>query len=159
MNRLIDNLITFRILHILLQPIESTDAYKFGIIDKYGNKLRNPTTIDELDSYTNLNRLAFKIKQILNHYPSAERDIEKLSASLHLVKECHNREIFPENVQEIFEESLSSVSKEDINYLKSLIIEDAPINNASATPGIAGFTPEDTPVKKKKIIRRKVSSF
>jgi hypothetical protein len=39
-----------------------------------------------------------------------------------------------------------------------LFIEDAPINNAAATPGVAGFTPETLGVKKKKkfpIVRRK----
>ena len=35
-----DNLIAFKILHMLVTPFENTDAYKFGIIDKDGHPLR-----------------------------------------------------------------------------------------------------------------------
>ena len=55
---------------------------------------------------------------------------------------------------------------EDINYVKKTIeknfltfsqfCEEAPANNAAATPGIAGFTPETLGVKvKPKLLRRK----
>lgn len=152
--RLVDNLITFRILHLLLQPIEKSDAYTYGIVDKNGNKIRNPKSNREMDSYTILNRLAFKLKQILKRTPSAERDLEKLSVSLHVMKECYERDIVPDNMEYIFEQSLPSVTSSDIQYIESLL-EDAPVNNASATQGVAGFTPEDVGINKNKILRRK----
>ena len=167
MSQLIDSLIIFRILHILLQPIEKSDAYRLGVIDNTGKKLKNPVSSKEKDSYTLLNRLVFKIKSIMNKNPSGERDLRSFTTALHLAKECYTKNIEPENIQEIFEESLKYVSEEDINNFKDLFVqeemksflyflEDAPANNASATPGVAGFTPDTLGVKtKQKILKRK----
>ena len=63
----LDNLLAFRILYMLVTPFEKTDAYKFGIIDKDGNALKKSKdlkTSKEKDSYTNLTRLVFSLKQI-----------------------------------------------------------------------------------------------
>lgn len=44
-----------------------------------------------------------------------------------------------------------------LKTFKEYVKEEAPANNAMATPGIEGFTPESVPVKSKpkKMIRRK----
>ena len=39
MSRIVDNVIALRIIYLLVQPFETTDAYKNGLIDANGNKL------------------------------------------------------------------------------------------------------------------------
>ena len=41
MGRAIDLFVTYRFLRLLTTPFEKTDAYKFGIIDKDGNRVKN----------------------------------------------------------------------------------------------------------------------
>ena len=42
MGRAIDLFVTYRFLRLLTTPFEKTDAYKFGIIDKDGNRVKKP---------------------------------------------------------------------------------------------------------------------
>jgi len=42
MGRAIDLFVTYRFLRLLTTPFEKTDAFKFGIIDKDGNRVRQP---------------------------------------------------------------------------------------------------------------------
>ena len=40
MGSAIDLFVTYRFLRLLTTPFEKTDAYKFGIIDKNGNRIK-----------------------------------------------------------------------------------------------------------------------
>ena len=67
-NRLIDLLITYRIVKLISTDFKDQEAFKFGIIDANGKTLRKATTLGlqkELDSYTVLHRFVFNIKRIL----------------------------------------------------------------------------------------------
>lgn len=154
MNRLIDNIITLRILHILLQPIENSDAFRLGIIDKNGKQIRIPSTEDEKDSFTILNKLAFKIKNIINHNVKGENDLRAFATGVHAVKEGILRD---KEVEYVYSTSYHTISENEINRISGLILqEDAPVNSASASPGVAGFTPDTLGVKKKpKVLKRK----
>jgi len=66
-SRIIDTLITYRILKLLVTPWEKHEAFKRGIIDKKGNVLRkNRTLTDTKDkkSYTYLHRFVFNMKRL-----------------------------------------------------------------------------------------------
>lgn len=74
MSRVVDNLIAFRMLYMLVTPFDQTDAFKFGIIDKEGvalKKSKDLKTTAEKDSYTNLHRLVFSLRDCLVKYPVA----------------------------------------------------------------------------------------
>ena len=67
-NRLVDLLITYRIVKLLSTPWEQQEAYKFGIIDRNGKVLRKANSLNteaEKDSYTVLHRFCFNLKRIL----------------------------------------------------------------------------------------------
>ena len=67
-SRLIDTLITYRIVKLLVTPFEKQEAFKYGIIDKDGNVLkpyRTLKTTNEKKAYTILHRFVFNLKRIL----------------------------------------------------------------------------------------------
>ena len=72
MGSAIDLFVTYRFLRLLTTPFEKTDAYKFGIIDKNGNRIKKKlsskpevelTTSELKNSYTILHKLVFNIKK------------------------------------------------------------------------------------------------
>lgn len=87
MSSKIDNLIAAKILSMLIKPFPESDAYKLGIIDKQGKKLRDPKTEKEKDAYDYLSRLVFNLKKILNKLPGGDTKLKNLAAGLFLVKE------------------------------------------------------------------------
>jgi len=67
-SRLVDTLITYRIVKLLVTPFERQEAFKYGIIDKDGNVLRKFRTLKttaEKKAYTMLHRFVFNLKRIL----------------------------------------------------------------------------------------------
>ena len=73
MGRAIDLFVTYRFLKLLTTPFEKQDAFKLGIIDADGNRIKQPnstspasrTLATELkNSYTILHKLVFNIKKI-----------------------------------------------------------------------------------------------
>ena len=67
-SRLIDTLITYRVVKLLVTPFERQEAFKQGIIDKDGKVLkknRDLTTSKEKKAYTYLHRFVFNLKRIL----------------------------------------------------------------------------------------------
>lgn len=67
-SRLIDTLITYRVIKLLVTPFDRQEAFKQGIIDKDGNVLkkgRELKTDKEKNSYTYLHRFVFNLKRIL----------------------------------------------------------------------------------------------
>ena len=68
MGRAVDLFVTYRFIKLLTTPFEKTDAFKLGIIDKDGNRIRKPnssqvevelTTSQLKNSYTILHKLVF----------------------------------------------------------------------------------------------------
>jgi len=62
--RFIDGAILLVLTARLFKPFKSWDAYKLGIIDKNGVKIRDPETSKEKDAWSLLNRLLAKIKRM-----------------------------------------------------------------------------------------------
>jgi hypothetical protein len=92
MSRIVDNLIALRIVRMITQNFEDTEAFKLGIIDHQGNNLRKMNTLttdQERNAYTYLNRLVFNMKKILNRLPGGENRMKSLVGALWLVKEYY----------------------------------------------------------------------
>ena len=67
-NRIVDSLITYRIIKLLVTPFNRQEAYKEGVIDDKGNvliKFRELKTEKQRQSYTLLHRFIFNIKRLL----------------------------------------------------------------------------------------------
>lgn len=87
MSRVVDNLIAYRILTLLVKPFPETDAFRLGIIDKTGKKIKDPKTEEEKDSYNYLHRLVFNLKKLINKLPGGDTKTKNIVAALYLIKE------------------------------------------------------------------------
>jgi len=122
MGRAVDLFVTYRFIKLLTTPFNKTDAYKFGIIDDKGNRIREDnstrvkvelTTSTLKNSYTILHKLVFNIKKIFSKLPILKSKIGTYAAALFLLKDT-----FKEHVEDpdVFE-------KEFMKYLKENNIE------------------------------------
>ena len=122
MGRAIDLFVTYRFLRLLTTPFKDTDAFKLGIIDDKGNRIRKPksskaavelNTSELKNSYTILHKLVFNIKKIFEKVPGLRTKVGTYAAALFLLKDT-----FKESVDDhhMFE-------KEFMEYLKENNIE------------------------------------
>tara|TARA_R110002153_G_scaffold176231_1_gene329477 strand:+ start:390 stop:980 length:591 start_codon:yes stop_codon:yes gene_type:complete len=83
---------SFRFVKLLTTPWEETDAYKLGIIDKDGKRIKSKKidSSEEKDSYTTFNRLVFNIKRLLSKAPGGKSTMASYAASLFLLREKFN---------------------------------------------------------------------
>jgi hypothetical protein len=84
-----DLVYTFRFLKLLVTKFENTDAYKLGIIDKDGNRVKTVEidSPEKKNAYTPFNRLVYNIKKMLNKVPGGSTTIGTYVAALYLLKE------------------------------------------------------------------------
>ena len=122
MGRAIDLFVTYRFLKLLTTPFEKQDAFKLGIIDKDGNRIKQPNstrpavelaTTEQKNSYTILHKLVFNIKKIFAKVPGLRTKVGTYAAALFLLKDT-----FKESVDDpdMFE-------KEFMKYLKEQGVE------------------------------------
>ena len=122
MGRAIDLFVTYRFLRLLTTPFEDTDAFKLGIIDEKGNRVKLPkstkpavelSTSELKGAYTILHKLVFNIKKIFNKVPGLRTKVGTYAAALFLLKDT-----FKESVDDpdVFE-------KEFVKFLKENDIE------------------------------------
>ena len=127
MGSAIDLFVTYRFLRLLTTPFEKTDAFKFGIIDEKGNRVRPPRdpktnvrpaieplrTSEEKNSYTILHKLVFNIKKIFEKVPGLRTKLGTYAAALFLLKDTFKEEV----------EDPDMFEKEFMKYLKEQGIE------------------------------------
>ena len=122
MGRAIDLFVTYRFLKLLTTPFEKTDAYKLGIIDDDGNRIRQEkstkpavalATSELKNAYTILHKLVFNIKKLFAKVPGLRTKVGTYAAALFLLKDT-----FKESVDDpdMFE-------KEFMKYLKENDVE------------------------------------
>ena len=122
MGRAIDLFVTYRFLRLLTTPFEKTDAFKLGIIDKNGNRIKKPkstqpavelATSELKNAYTILHKLVFNIKKIFAKVPGLRTKVGTYAAALFLLKDT-----FKEHIEDpdMFE-------KEFIKFLKENNVE------------------------------------
>jgi hypothetical protein len=128
MGRAVDLFVTYRFLKLLTTPFNKTDAFKFGIIDKDGNRLKNEDgsvevlrTPDEKGAYTILHKLIFNIKKLFAKVPGLRTKVGTYAAALFLLKDT-----FKEHVEDpdIFEKEFMKYLKEEGYELDNSISED-----------------------------------
>ena len=121
MGRAIDLFVTYRFVKLLVTPFNKTEAFKLGIIDDKGNRIKDeetkkPTvlkTSKEKNAYTILHKLIFNIKKLFAKVPGLRTKVGTYAAALFLLKDT-----FKEHVEDpdMFE-------KEFMKYLKENKIE------------------------------------
>ena len=130
MGRAIDLFVTYRFLKLLTTPFEKQDAFKLGIIDKDGNRIRQPkstkpavelSTSELKNSYTILHKLVFNVKKLFNKVPGLRTKVGTYAAALFLLKDT-----FKESVDDpdVFEKEFMKYLKEEGVELDNSISED-----------------------------------
>ena len=121
MGRAVDLFVTYRFLKLLTTPFEKTDAFKLGIIDANGHRIKLPksskpavelTTSELKNSYTILHKLIFNIKKLFAKVPGLRTKVGTYAAALFLLKDT-----FKEHV-----EDPDKFEKEFIKYLKERLL-------------------------------------
>ena len=122
MGRAIDLFVTYRFLKILTTPFEKMEAYKLGIIDEKGNRIRKPkstkpavelATSEQKNAYTILHKLVFNIKKLFAKVPGLRTKVGTYAAALFLLKDTFKESV---NDPDMFE-------KEFVKFLKENNIE------------------------------------
>lgn len=85
--RTADRVFALRFLRLLTTPWKKTGAYKAGIIDEKGKKIRKPKTGKEKDVYNLFHKLVFNLKRLLNKIPFGKSTLASYAAALWLIKE------------------------------------------------------------------------
>ena len=104
-----DLVYTIRFLKLLVTKFEDTGAYKAGIIDADGNKVKDFSmdTMDNRDAYrshyTAFHRLVFNLKKLMAKVPGGSSIVARDGAALALIKEHGN--LSDSNLQKIHEET------------------------------------------------------
>jgi len=130
MGRAIDLFVTYRFLKLLTTPFSKTDAFKLGIIDADGNRVKKPkstqplvdlATTEQKNAYTILHKLVFNIKKIFNKVPGLRTKVGTYAAALFLLKDT-----FKESVDDphVFEKEFMKFLKEEGVTLDNSISED-----------------------------------
>jgi len=145
----IDNTIALRIIYILVKPIESTDAFKLGLIDKDGNTIRKARTYQERNSTSMLHRLCWRIKRVFSLVPGGKTRLGSLAGAYLLVREALDKEMSMESATELFEsnvdreflelggsvESLTEFSSTVYGIIGQMLTEDGTAPAVSSGPG------------------------
>ena len=101
LTRSADLVYTLRFLRLLTTPWEETGAYKLGIINDEGKKIKKPTTSAEKEVYNTFHRLVFSIKRLVNKVPGGKSKLGSYAAALFLIKE--KLELSDKSVEKIME--------------------------------------------------------
>ena len=101
LSRSADLVYTLRFLRLLTTPWDETGAYKMGIIDDEGKKIKKPTTGAEKEVYNTFHRLVFSIKRLVNKIPGGKSKLGSYAAALFLIKE--KLELSDKSVEKIIE--------------------------------------------------------
>ena len=96
-----DTVYTLRFLRLLTTPWEETNAYKEGLIDDEGNKIKKPFTEKEKSVYNTFHRLVFNVKKLINKAPGGKSKIASYAAALFLIKE--NANLGDKSIEKILE--------------------------------------------------------
>lgn len=124
--RVVDSLIVFRILKMLTTPFEKTQAYKFGFIDKAGNRIKklpdpdnpnvtvenNPVSKAEKNSLTPLHRLVFNLKKLIEKLPFGKTAFASYAVALALLKE--ETTLTSDQMDDLFEKFYRLMKEADV---------------------------------------------
>jgi hypothetical protein len=82
-----DFLYSLRFLRLLTMPWEKTAAFKAGLVDKEGKKLKKAETSEEKSAYNVFHKLVFNIRRLLGKVPGGKSAIARYATALFLIKD------------------------------------------------------------------------
>ena len=156
MAQVMDLFLVYQFVKRLTTPFDKTDAFKLGLIDEKGKKLKSAVTAEEKKAMTYYDRLIFNLKRILSKIPGGSTKFGSFAAAAFLMKE-HNEKEYTE--EELIEGLIAEMNEMDENTSKTLnemLKEDAPANATGAA--VAG-TGDDEATWKLDARKKQVKEF
>jgi len=100
-----DLVYTFRFIKLLVTSWADTDAFKLGIIDNEGKRIKSKKieSSQEKSAYTTFHRLVYNIKRLLQKAPGGGSKLASYISALFLIKEHFGIE--ENNMEKILKES------------------------------------------------------
>ena len=159
--KIIDSIIALRVLWILITPIENTEAFKLGLIDKDGKTVRKAKTAEENAATSALHRMVWNLKRIINMVPGGSTRIGSLAAGYLMMREAVENGWNDEQVKQYVLENFNTLCEQhqnnhEVNLLLDKLIElseDAPVN--ATGPAVSTDIPVKKASEKTLIIKRK----
>lgn len=135
-NKFSDLILIYQFIKRLTTPFKDTDAFKLGIIDQDGKKLKSPETSEEQNAYGYFDRLVFNIKRLLERLPGGKSRLSSYAAALFLIKESENvkEHYTEEELIEGLSNSMDDLDKTTTKKLNELFEEIANVTGP-AVPG------------------------
>jgi len=141
---LLDSYLLYQFLRRLVVPFTDLDAYKFGLIDKDGKRLRKPQTKEERDSDRPFDRLVLNLKRIMALIPPGRTYLGTVAMALFLLREQDHALFWltrPMGLQEALDRIMVSLSDNSTPVpavILEMLAEDAP-TNAAGRGQVAGI--------------------
>ena len=93
------------------------DAYKLGLIDDKGSKLKSPETKEEEESYNSYNKIIFNLKRLIGKTVGSNQFAQR-AVSLLLLRESINETTINKIVKDL---DLRNLSEENALYEKAYV--------------------------------------
>jgi hypothetical protein len=159
--KIVDSIISLRVLWILITPIETTPAFKLGLIDADGKTVRKAKTAEENAATSPLHRMVWNLKRIIGMVPGGSTRIGSLAAGYLLMREAAENDWNDEQLKSYIIENFESLceqnqNNEEVESLLDALIklsEDAPVN--ATGPAVSTDIPVKKATEKPLIIKRK----
>lgn len=131
----VDLFVLYQLIKRISTPFEETDAFKLGLIDKDGKRLKKASTKEEKEAMTYLDRFVFNLKRVMKRVGLDSR-VATYAGALFLLKESNNNTI-PSDKEIIdgLNEEMQYLNENTMPRFKD-VIEDAPA--MSTGPAVAG---------------------
>ena len=149
MSQTVDLFLVYQFIKRLSTPFNETKAFRLGLIDEKGKKLKKASSSEEKNAMTYYDRLIFNLKRLLSKV-GVESKFTTFAAALFLIKEGNKPK--DKRVTYISESDFYEFKNENKKLLLSLMNEDAPVN-AVGGGNIAGAGPGEDPPMRKKVIK------
>lgn len=136
----IDLFVLYQIIKRISTPFKDTDAFKLGLIDEKGKRLKKAESKEEKEAMTYLDRFVFNIKRALSKI-GLDSKVATYAGALFLIRESQTQAIPSQN------EIVKGI-KEELNYLAentditfNELFEDAPTMSTGAAVAGTGDDP------------------
>lgn len=126
----VDIFMVYQFIKRLVTPFDQTPAYKLGLIDSEGKRLRKAQTAEEKRALGYFDRLVFNLKRLLGGLPGGKTTLASYAAALLLLREEDERLITDDEY--LLEEFRKVIDNIDMTAYNKLM-EDAPANMTGAS--------------------------
>lgn len=130
----VDLFIVYQFIKRLSTPFDETDAFRLGLIDEKGKRLKKASSKDEKDAMTYFDRMIFNMKRLLAKVPGGQTKLGSYAAALLLLKEEKDH-----TMDNLIQE-MKTLKRNSFKDFKSLR-EDAPAMSTGAAVAGTGDDP------------------